>query len=182
MFACVACLTASSLSGFFHSDLFILFVAQEIVQSLLYTAGLALYGVSMIYKLKAGDRDRDRALGGADARSAAIASTSISVSVSASATGSALSVLQRLLVRITFTLGFTSVATLLRLVMCCLQIASAKSDFSLSNVSSVTSRLIQVAVILIRSYLNSYCCYGFLVIYCGLYVKLYLHSPPVHST
>jgi hypothetical protein len=106
VYACAACLSAASLSDFFHSDLFILFVAQEIVQSLLYTAGLALYGVSMIYKL----RDVE---------------------------GSALSVLQRLLVRITVTLGFTSLATLLRLIMCCLQIASSKSDFSVSNVSDV---------------------------------------------
>lgn len=106
IYACVACLTASSLSDFFHSDLFILFVAQEIVQSLLYTAGLTLYGVSMIYKLR-------------------------------DVQGSALSVLQRLLARITVTLGFTSLATLLRLIMCCLQIASSKSDFSVSNVSSI---------------------------------------------
>ena len=104
IYACVACLQASSLSDFFHSDLFILFVAEEIVQSLLYTAGLSLYGVSMIYKLK-------------------------------HASGPALTVLQKLLVRITITLGLTSLASLLRLIMCCLQIASAKSSFSVSNVS-----------------------------------------------
>lgn len=100
--ASISCLTASSLSSFFHSDLFILFVAEEIIQSLLYTAGLTLYGVSMIYKLKY-------------------------------ANGTALPNLQRLLVRITATLGLTSLASLLRLIMCCLQIASAKSDFSISS-------------------------------------------------
>ena len=107
IFAAVACLTASSLSDFFHSDLFILFVAEEIVQSLLYTTGLTLYGVRMIFKLQY-------------------------------AQGTALSVLQKLLVRITVTLGFTSMASLLRLIMCCLQIASYKTDFSLSSVSRMS--------------------------------------------
>lgn len=130
LFACVACLRSSSLSSFFHSDLFILFVAQEIVQSMLYTAGLALYGVSMILKLRRaqgliGEAARDEGGGGGAEEEPSDGHRE----------ESALCKLQRLLQRITITLGFTSLSTLLRLVMCCLQISSSKTDFSVSNVS-----------------------------------------------
>jgi len=99
----VACLTSPSLSQFFHSNLFVAFVVEEILQSLIYSTGLSIFGAKLIIRLQN------------------------------HAATSGVTMLRSILVRLTVTLGITSLASLLRLLICVLQICSLKSSFDISS-------------------------------------------------
>ena len=125
--AICACLSSSSLVRFFHSTFFIIFVVEEILQSLIYSTGLWIYGLQLIFRCVMST------YGTIHLPLTSLCHFHTRLRNYAAASSNMIP-LQVALRRLTITLGVTSVSSMLRLIMCALQIGSLKTGFNFSSV------------------------------------------------